>query len=306
MATKKSKKKSVSVKTILSAIVIIVAIIVAWQTGFLDDLLGDSRETFAAEGTVELHVIDVGQGDSLLIRNEQGNILIDTGDTSKETENAVRNYLEEQNVKELEYLIITHYDADHIGAADMVLREYKVKRIIMPDVAEKDIPTTNVFNNMISALEASEDTEVISAVSGTTYQMGDLHMKVLAPNSAKYSEMNNYSVAIRFDFGKKSFLLTGDAEELSEKEMMKTYSAAELDCDLFKAAHHGSRGANSLDFLKKVTPDIVVISCGEGNKHEHPHAEALERFEQVNATVYRTDKLGSLVFVCDGKTITKK
>lgn len=305
------RKKRLFRKGLFPALALIILLIFAWQSGYLDGIFGEPTPTppvTEVEGTMELHVIDIGQGDCLLIKTDAGFILIDTGDKSSANEETLRSYLKVQGATTLEYAIFTHMDADHIGSADMVLKEFDVKRVIMPALDESDIPTTVVFEDMITALENSADTEVIEAVSGTVYELGGMTMKIVAPNDSDYpkNDKNNYSVAVRLDFGSTSFLLTGDAEELAEKQMLAAYPKDVLDCDFFKAAHHGSSGSNTKAFLEAVTPKIVAVSCGANNKYGHPHAEALGRFDAVGATVYRTDLEGTLVFVSDGTTITKK
>lgn len=307
MAKRRKKNRG---KRIFSFVVLVVLLIFAWKSGYLDGVF-DGDEPVAPpqpSGTMELHVIDIGQGDSLLIKTLAGCILVDTGDKSSTNEETLRLYLRSQGVTTIDYAIFTHMDADHIGSADMVLEEFEVKRVIMPDLDESDVPTTVVFEEMITALENSENTEVIAAVSGKVYEIGELIMRILAPNDDDYprNDNNNYSVAVRLDFGSTSFLLTGDAEELSESQMLAAYPKSVLDCDFFKAAHHGSSGSNTEAFLAAVTPKIVAISCGAGNKYGHPHAETLERFSEIGATVYRTDLEGTLVFASDGTNITKK
>lgn len=306
----KRKRRSFK-KGLFPVIALVILLIFAWQSGYLDGIFDEPTPTppvTDVEGTMELHVIDIGQGDSLLVKTGEGFILIDTGDKSSANEETLRFYLKQQGVTVLEYVILTHMDADHIGSADMVISEFDVRRVIMPALDESDIPTTAVFEEMIAALEASVDTEVIEAISGTVYELGGMTMKIVAPNDDDYprNDKNNYSVATRLDFGATSFLLTGDAEELAEEQMLAAYSKEVLDCDFFKAGHHGSRTSSTKEFLAAVTPKIVAISCGRDNKYGHPHAEALERFEAIGATVYRTDLEGTLVFVSDGTTITKK
>ncbi len=311
MAAKKKKGFIRIARNPLLAVIIIAALLFfAWQSGYLDDILGkgDDVPRPPVDGTMELHVIDIGQGDSLLIKTSEGCILIDSGDKKSEYEEALLSYLKAEGVAELEYVIFTHMDADHIGNAVPVLQGVEVKRVIMPDLDESDIPTTNVFENMIAALEADEGIEVISAAAGTVYTLGGMTMKVLGPLGDDYpnGDRNNYSVCVRLDYGETSFLLTGDAEERAEEEMLARYKKGELDCDFFKAAHHGSSGSNTAAFLAAVSPDMVAVSCGEGNKYGHPHAEAMERFDEIGATTWRTDLDGDLVFVSDGMSIVKE
>lgn len=310
----RKKKKTIRKSPLIILVALILVVIFAWQSGYLDGVFGgeDSTPTpppvTAVEGTMELHVIDIGQGDCLLIKTDAGFMLIDAGDKGSTNEEILRSYLKAQGVTSLEYAIFTHMDADHIGNADMVINEFDVKRVIIPNLDESDIPTTVVFQEMIAALEKSIGTEVIEAVSGTLYKLGEMTMKIVAPNDSDYprGDRNNYSVAVRLDFGATSFLLTGDAEKLSETQMLEAYPDGTLDCDFFKAGHHGASTSNTEKFLAAVTPKIVAISCGKDNKYGHPHQEALANFSKVGATVYRTDLEGTLVFVSDGTTITKK
>ena len=115
------------------------------------------------------------------------------------------------------------------------------------------------------------------------------------------SNANDYSIGVRVQFGENSFLFTGDAEEHSEEDMVS--SGENLKADVYKAAHHGSRTANTEDFLKAVDPQYVVISCGEGNTYGHPHAEVLNRLREMGIQIFRTDDQGTIVAVSDGQTI---
>lgn len=271
---------------------------------FGDDIgIGGERQTEVVDGTIELYVIDVGQADAVLIKAEEGNILFDAGDL--DTKYELIDYLEKVGVSEIEYAIFTHPHADHIGGADVVLESFDVHNVIMPVVNEKDVPTTKVYERLIDAIEADETINAIAAVPDAEYSVGEVKMKILAPNSDDYSDLNNYSVVVRVDFGATSFMLTGDAEDVSEEEMLVRYPASELKCTFYKAAHHGAAESNTARFLNAVKPEIIAISCGEGNSYGHPHAEAMARFEDTGATIYRTDLLGTLKFTSDGTTVTK-
>ncbi len=320
MAVRSKKKQFPAIAIVLILLVAAVAVF-GWLNGYFDGVFDKNIRDTDTEasvvtppvsgGLMELHVIDIGQGDSLLVKTTEGFILIDTGDRSSKYEEALRAYLNGEGVETLEYVIFTHMDADHIGNAAMVLEEYEVKNVIMSDLDESDIPTTNVYEKMedkIVDLQDAGKIEVILAEPGTVYTLGDMKMTVLGPLGDDYpsGDRNNYSVCVRLDYGETSFLLTGDAEERAELEMLAQYKNGELDCDFFKAGHHGANTSNTSAFLKAVTPKYVAISCGADNKYLHPHPEALERFEKIGATVWRTDLDGDLVFVSDGKTIVKE
>ena len=295
---KRRKKKAPS---LLAVVIIIIAAV--FYSYFGDVFFGGERMADVVDGTIELHVIDVGQADAILIRSEDGNILFDSGEEN--TAQELKAYLERAGITEIEYAIFTHPHSDHIGGADVVLRSFDIHNVIMPVTDDSDTPTTGVYSRMIAAIEADDTINPIMARSGDEYAVGDVKMKILAPNSDNYSDLNNYSVVVRVDFGATSFMLTGDAEAISEKEILEKYPQRELKCTLYKAAHHGAEESNTLEFLRAVSPQIIVISSGEGNTYGHPHAETLARFDDVGATVYRTDRLGTLVFVSDGTTLTK-
>lgn len=292
------KKKKPSL--LLSLLLLVLIAIGAWRGGLLDE----ARTYEPVEGTLEVHIVDVDQADCTLIISEAGNVLIDAGDV--ETADEVAQYLTELGITKLEYAIFTHPDADHIGGAATVISEFDVANVILPALHEGDVPTTKVYERMITALENKTETDVIAAEAGAEYAIGELKMKILAPLSENYTNINDYSVTARFDFGATSFLFTGDALEKSEGEMLAHYPASELHADFFQAGHHGAKNANTADFVRAVSPSIVAVSCGKDNKYGHPTDEALASFAAVNATVYRTDELGTMIFISNGEEITKK
>ncbi len=253
------------------------------------------------ESEMQLHVIDVGQGDAILLTTPDGHMLIDAGDNVGRYETALKAYLDGLGITELEYFVASHVHADHIGGADMVLTNYKVNNVIMTDA----VATTGVFETMLTAIEAL-DINVIEAVAGESFSLGDLECRILAPLN-DYSNTNDQSIVIRATYGGVSMLFTGDAEGnlegKSEKDILATYPAADLQCDFLKAGHHGSDTSNSPALLAAVQPKLVAISCGEGNKYGHPIQSTLDAFASVGATVYRTDLSGDLVFGCDGESI---
>ena len=255
------------------------------------------------EGTVEIHIVDVGQADCTLIRTESGHILIDAGDVATGTD--VMDYLRRAGVDVLAYAIFTHPDSDHIGGVTEVFDAVAVERVILPRMHESDIPDTAVYEAFCTALAKEQDVVLIEAISGSEYSLGAVTMRILAPNAAAYESINDYSVAVRLDVGETSFLFTGDAEKTAEREMLAAYPREVLDCDFFQAGHHGANTSNTNAFLEAVSPEIVAVSCGE-NAFGHPSGEALVAFACVGASVYRTDEEGTMVFVSDGKQIVKK
>lgn len=304
MANQKRGKKRIKITVpslVLLLLLVTVYIVYRYCPDILDKLNPGTKKdnVTVTDGEIEIHIIDVGQADCILFRSKQGDILFDAGTNASEKQ--LKAYLDNLNVKEFKYVIFTHPHEDHIGGADMILNEYKVEKAIIPDVEAN----TKTYDMMIKGLD-EKNVDVYKAESGDKYSLGDINMKILAPNSDKYSSLNNYSVVVKVEYGNNSFMMTGDAETLSEKEILSKYRASDLKCDFLKVGHHGSDTSTSEEFLNAVSPSIAAISCCVDNKYGHPCAVTLEKLEKANVRYYRTDKEGSLVFKCDGKTIEKK
>lgn len=322
MATKKRKTTKRKKKTFEKVITLIVAAIILICGYFtVDKIVEDKTPVYEVpDGVAQFHFIDVGQGDAELVTVGTKAVLIDTGDRAGK--DALIKYLDEHNVKEIEYFIVTHPDADHFASAAYVLENYTVKNVIM----SHKVKTTKMFETFIATLENHTKINVINAHEniGKCYYVDDLELKILAPLGEDYgsSDTNNYSVVVMARYGNNKVLLTGDAEKESEAEMVEKYKASDLKCDVLKVGHHGSRTATTDAFLEKVNPTIAVISCGvedgradgKDNDYGHPHSETMEKLSAKNITVYITeyrDDEGvahrqSIVLESDGNTITKK
>ncbi len=222
-------------------------------------------------------------------------MLIDAGNPGDEDE--IIDYLEAQNVDELDYLIGTHPHADHIGGMDDIIDTFPIGTILMPDVTSN----TNVFENALDAVDRKGMTITVPEV-GDNYNLSAAQFTVLAPNDSGYEDLNNDSIVIRLVFEETSFLFEGDAEDISESEMLS--NDYEVDSDLLKVGHHGSDSSSSLLFLNAVSPQYCVISVGEGNSYGHPTAGTLARLASIGAEIYRTDLSSTIVATSDGTNIT--
>lgn len=253
-------------------------------------------DTSKPEGTLEVHYIDVGQGDATLIKCGSHAMLIDGGNNNKGT--TVQLYLKKQGVESLDYVIGTHPDADHIGGLDVIVYKYNCEKVIMSDY-EKD---TRTYQELVDVIH-DKNMKITYPVVGEQYALGEAEFTIIAPNSNSYGgNANDYSVAILLEYGKNRFLFTGDAEEASEAEMLT--NGIDISADVYKVAHHGSRSASTQEFLNAVRPKYAVISCGEGNSYGHPHAEVLNRLRSMGVEVFRTDEQGSIIASSDGENIT--
>lgn len=253
------------------------------------------------ESFLKVHFIDVGQGDATLIQqiNQDNtyNMLIDAGNNG-DGEYLVE-YLKDQGVKTLDYIIGTHPHSDHIGGLDDVIKGFQVGAIIMPKV----MANTRTFEEVMEAV-SDKGLSITSPVPGTSYPLGEAEFTILAPNSDDYASLNDYSIANRIVFGSNSFIFTGDAEALSEEEILNNFNKRDLASDVFKLAHHGSSTSNTEDFLEAINPSYGIISCGQDNSYGHPHREIMAQLKARNILVFRTDLHGTIVINSDGKDIS--
>ena len=244
---------------------------------------------------LNVHFIDVGQGDSTLIEKDGRYMLIDAGERDQGP--VVVSYLKEQGVKTLDYVIGTHPHSDHIGGLEAVIRAFDVGTIIMPEKAH----TTKLYERLLDTIE-EKNLKITLPKPGTTYDLGSASFQILAPNRDYGDELNNWSVGIRVDYGNNSFLLCGDAEKEAEEDMVA--NGLSLKADVLKVSHHGSSTSSSQVFIDRADPEYAVISCGKNNDYGHPHKEPLELFQKKHIKVLRTDQLGTIVAVSDGTKVT--
>ncbi len=253
----------------------------------------------AVSGSLEITFLDVGQADCVLLRSENHTILIDTGYKKNAVTDKIIDHLTGLGITSIDYLVLTHPHADHIGGAPDIINTFTIENCLMPDA----VATTKIFEDTLDALE-SRDVNVIEAVAGNRITLSDMVLEILAPRAKDYSEVNDYSAVIRVLFGETALMMTGDAELLSEGEMLQSFGSEGLKADLLKVGHHGSTTSSGSAFLSAVDPDFAVISAGEGNSYGHPHDEIVERLTDAGIEIYRTDLHGTIVFVSNGTEIS--
>ena len=246
-----------------------------------------------------LHYIDVGQGDSTLLQSASGSVLIDCGE--KEYGDDVVKYLDSLGIDELEYFIITHPDSDHMGCASYILENVDVKYFVI----NGKVKTAKFFEDALDCVERY-DIPLLEGGAGDVFEVGAIHIDILGPrvDDIEKLDSNDSSLILYVSYGEKRFLFTGDAEKEGEELLLK-WNGNDIKCDIFSAGHHGAKTSNSLELMLKADPDYVVISCGAGNSYGHPTAQALSNFKACDATVLRTDELGTIVFVTDGNTLER-
>ncbi len=243
---------------------------------------------------LRVYFIDVGEAESILIQNLDEYMLIDAGN-NVDGKKLVK-FLKDLGVTELKYLVNTHPHEDHIGGMDNIIREFKVKKVFMPDVTTN----TPTFTEVLSELEKKK-LKVTIPKTGQVYKLGNAEFKFLY-TGVDYDDLNNSSLIIKLTFGNNSFLFTGDTTSIVESKLLDD----DISADVLKVAHHGSRYSTSTSFLQKVNPKYAVISCGKNNDYGHPHKETLKALKKEKVKVYRTDYLGTILFESNGNKISIK
>lgn len=283
---------------------------------------GQSSDTAAnskveAKGQLTISMLDIGQGDAVLIQTGAKNILIDTGDDKyyedgkKGKENTqLLTELQKLKIDHIDTLVMTHAHADHIGKADKVIAQYGVKELVYNGIPS----TSKYFINALKAAKAN-GTQQVKVKAGDVLDFGNgVSFEIVSPSQGMIDEdtaaikakkkvdVNNESVVGRLTFGNFAMLFTGDAEGPVEKEMVASYGK-KLKCQVLKAGHHGSKTSSTAEFLKLVQPESVVMSLGVNNQYGHPHEALLNRLQKQGIkNIYRTDANGTITIVSDGSS----
>ncbi len=236
-----------------------------------------------------VRVIDVGQGDSILIYSNGYSALIDTG--LSDEANEVCFELEKCGIKRLDVLLITHLDSDHSGGIPTICSSYEIENLILPELSieSEGLTKAEFAINEISQRGGG----IYTAIEGMNFEIGEFEITILAANAHLLTE-NNRSVIAIAEMNDKKFLFTGDAEAKAEKELLS--AGLNLKCDVLKVGHHGSSTSSTDSFLKAVRPRYAAVSVGADNIYGHPHDEVLSRFENLNTEIFRTDLNGNITF----------
>ncbi|MBL8150200.1 MAG: DNA internalization-related competence protein ComEC/Rec2 [Blastocatellia bacterium] len=268
-----------------------------------EKLLGTAS---TSKDKLSLSFLDVGQGDAIFIKFPSGkSMLIDAGGSFFKGsfsvgEQVVSRYLWWRSVEELDYVVATHSDLDHIQGLSDVIENFRVKTAVVSGFAQED-PNLEDFKK-----KAAEYGIKLSIWSqGESFEIDGVKIDILWPSRNSFARLdNNCSLVMRLIYGEKVFLLTGDIEKEAEKFILKSVSA--LESDLLKVPHHGSRTSSSEEFLKAVSPKIAIISAPKWSRFNHPHSEVVERYCQKGVKVYQTGISGTIDVVTDGKSLQVK
>ncbi|WP_027640965.1 ComEC/Rec2 family competence protein [Enterocloster clostridioformis] len=289
--------KSKNIRILIISILCAISLLLGGCADSSPSLLPDKGSSITAPSGsgLDVHFIDVGQGDSILAESDGHYMLIDAGENDQA--GTVISYLKAEGVTKLDYVIGTHPHSDHIGGLDKVIDTFPVDKVFLPPVEH----TTKTFEDVLDSI-ASRGLKITKPKPGDSYDLGNASFTILSPVKDYGKDLNNWSVGIRLTYGDNSFVMCGDAENQAEEDILN--SGAVLKADVLKAGHHGSSTSTSNAFLKKVSPSWVVIQCGKGNSYGHPHKETMEKLKKAGCQILRTDEEGTITAFSDGKTIT--
>lgn len=295
------KKLNKLIRIIIGFVILIVVTIqgnlfdnVSNATASINDSTKSDKIDAKVKENFSVSFIDVGQADSVLIRNGNYNILIDAG--NNEDGEKLVNYFKSLGIEEFTYVFATHPHEDHIGGMDDIINNFKIDNYYMSN----KLSTTKTFMDVLDALDGCNLKYTVPN-KGDTLKLGDANIKVIYPGDDK-SNINDSSIVLKITYGKNSFLLTGDATSNVER---KIYNE-DIKSDVLKVAHHGSSYSSTDVFLDRVKPYYAVISVGKNNIYNHPSNKTLEKLNKRNIKVYRTDLDGTIVFTSDGENLSVK
>lgn len=299
------KQTSSKLKYIIIAVVLVIIAIIniigknSWKKLIKSTDAGSPQystvqSSEAATKDLSVHYIDVDQGDCTLIKFKDYNILIDAG--KRDYGDTVVSYLNGLDIDNLDLIIATHPDADHIGGMQYVLEHIHCNKYIMPQLPS-GIEKTKTEANLISILKVNKvNTEY--AVNQKEYDFGEMKLTTFITEQ-KRDNKNDYSAVAKVTYKNSSYLFMGDAGKTIENEFMD--AGLDLKADVLKAGHHGSSKSTSDKFIKYVKPSMVVFSCGVDNEYGHPHNEVLTIMNKYDIKYFRTDYQGTVVIGTDGE-----
>ncbi len=252
------------------------------------------------QGALKVAFLDVGQGDSILIQAPNGKtMLIDGGRSTNLAETVIIPKLKEWGAQQVDVLIPTHPDADHIGGLVGVLENYPVKLAALTG----QVHSTQIYERLLTNIR-DKNVEALKVRTGTAIPFDpSVKIEVLGPDddAVQDDDNNNASIVIKLTYGNTSFLLTGDAEMPANQAILER--GFDVRSTVLKLGHHGSRTSTNEDWLKKVQPQLGIISAGKDNSFGHPHPEVIAVLEKLKIPYLRTDEHGTITVTSDGTAI---
>ncbi len=296
----RSKIKNTISKFIISVILIVgVFLYTTYLEKPINDLLNKKNiidqpdsTTRIVDSDLSVYFVDVGQADCIMISNNGHYMLIDAGNNADGAK--LVNYFKSMGVEKFDYVIGTHAHEDHIGGMDDIINNFSIGTFYMPDA----VSTSKTFEEVLEALE-NKNIKFNVPVKDNNFDFNDALFKILYVGTDE-SDLNDTSIVLKMEYGKNSFLFTGDASSSVEKEILDK----DINVDVLKVGHHGSQYSSSLKFLEKVNPKYAIIQVGTNNIYDHPKDIILKRLEKLDVKIYRTDLDGTIIAKSNGEKLT--
>lgn len=242
---------------------------------------------------LEIYYFDVGQADSILIKENNYNILIDAGN-NEDGENLVNYLKNDLNINKFNMVVGTHPHEDHIGGLDNIIDEFDIDTILMPNATS----TSKTFESVLNSIE-NKNYKITVPKIDEEFNYDNIKLKVLYTGTNE-KDLNNNSIVLKLTYFNNKFLFTGDATSKVEKKLLKK----DIESDVLKIGHHGSEYSTTNDFLDKVNPKYAIIEVGKNNTYKHPKQITLDKLNAKNIKIYRTDLDGTIKLTSDGNNIT--
>ena len=305
MSKRRSKKQNKIIASIIGAVILMVLAFLGVNPGTIEEvakaigmneLTGNelAKETSVAtevSGNLIVDYIDVGQADSILIRNDNHSMLIDAG--NNEDGKDVLNFIKEKGITKLDYVIGTHPHEDHIGGLDDVINsDLEIENILMPKISTN----TKTYEDVLDAI-SNKGLTVTAPKKDDTFEIGKAKCTVMTDSILDQDNLNLSSIIIRLEYGENSFLFMGDAEEENEKQINWPKT------DVLKVGHHGSNTSSSKNFINQVQPKYSIIMVGKDNSYKLPKQETIDKLKNIGSELYRTDENGTIEINSNGVNI---
>ena len=243
-------------------------------------------------GNLQVYFIDVGQADAIMIKENDKYALIDAGNNNDG--NLLVDYFKKSGITDFEYVFGTHPHEDHIGGMDDIIDNFNIDNFYMPNA----ITTTKTFEDVLDALD-EKNVELNTPTIGEKFNLGNAIFEVMYVGEDD-NDLNNTSIVLKLTYGNNKYLFMGDATDSVEKDIIND----DIEADVIKIGHHGSKYSSTAEFIKKVNPEYAIISVGQNNSYDHPSTSTIDLLESNNIQIYRTDVDGTIISSSDGNTIT--
>ena len=250
------------------------------------------NNTNSSTSEVLVYFIDVGQADAIYIKDGNSNMMIDAGNNADGK--LLVKYLQSLNVRGFKYVVGTHAHEDHIGGMDDIVNNFKIDSFYMPEA----ISTSKTFEDVLDALDKNKVTFQTPKI-GDKFALENTNFEVLSIGNDT-SDLNDTSLVLKMSYNNTCVLFMGDASSNVEKNLLDK----DINCQVLKVGHHGSRYSSSDEFIKTVNPTYGIIMVGEGNKYGHPTKKTLDILNKYKVTIHRTDKEGTIVMLLKGDDIS--